>query len=500
MTLWPLSLGLAGVALGWLITRRAAGLRGAGSMLIGLDLALPLGLFALLLSLGARPLFSGLLVAAAGLGFAAADRAKRRTLREPIVFTDAFQALDIFRHPELAAPFPNRLPIAMGFLALIALFALLFALEPARAPLRLPAMLCLLGWIGVAALLAGPARASAARWLRRCGLHGDPVADARHHGLLATLLGHGLIAGAERAQRRAAAGGLPIPSAAAPKGGTARVPLLLVQCESFFDARRLDAAVIPTLLPAYDACRAEALQWGRLQVPCWGANTVRTEFAVLSGLPEAALGMDRFNPYHRFARQRLATLVWQLRAQGYRTICVHPFDGRFYARDRVMPQLGFEHFFDERAFVGAPRVNGLVSDLAVAEVIDTLVAEHRGRLFVFAITLENHGPWSGAALPPGPRLAPGTILPGPDAAAFERYLASLQNGDRLLAALTRQRDDGRLVGFYGDHQPSLPMASAGSPDSDYLLWRAKAPAAPIARPLPAWQLGQAFLEAALLPA
>src|SRR5260370_3809698 len=84
--------------------------------------------------------------------------------------------------------------------------------------------------------------------------------------------------------------------------------------------------------------------FGRLDVPGWGANTMRAEFAVLTGIPESELGYDRFNPYHAFARAPIASLVWRLRNQGYRTVCLHPFDRSFFRRDLTLPALGFETF------------------------------------------------------------------------------------------------------------------------------------------------------------
>ena len=77
-------------------------------------------------------------------------------------------------------------------------------------------------------------------------------------------------------------------------------------------------------------------------MPGWGANTMRTEFAVLTGIPESALGYDRFNPYYGLARVPIESHVWRLRRAGYRTICLHPFDRRFFRRDLAMPALGFE--------------------------------------------------------------------------------------------------------------------------------------------------------------
>ena len=41
----------------------------------------------------------------------------------------------------------------------------------------------------------------------------------------------------------------------------------------------------PGFLAGYDACAGET--YGRLDVPAWGANTMRAEFAVLTGIDEA---------------------------------------------------------------------------------------------------------------------------------------------------------------------------------------------------------------------
>ena len=147
------------------------------------------------------------------------------------------------------------------------------------------------------------------------------------------------------------------------RAGTARnppVPIIIVQCESFFDARRLSPAIPPELLAGFAACCASSAQFGRLAVPGWGANTMRAEFAVLTGIPESELGYDRFNPYYALARTPIESHVWRLRRAGYRTICLHPFDRRFFRRDLAMPALGFERFLG-RETLGGPRTPALLS-------------------------------------------------------------------------------------------------------------------------------------------
>jgi len=92
-----------------------------------------------------------------------------------------------------------------------------------------------------------------------------------------------------------------------------------VQSESFFDPRLLHRGIADGVLGNYDALRAAGAS-GRLAVPGWGAYTMRTEFAFLSGIGANRLGVHRFNPYRRFARQPISTLAWYLRTIGYRTV------------------------------------------------------------------------------------------------------------------------------------------------------------------------------------
>ena len=125
------------------------------------------------------------------------------------------------------------------------------------------------------------------------------------------LIAHCIIARAERPARRAR-----LAAPAIIGTSTAGRPIVLVQCESFFDARYAMPSLPSDFLTGYDAVCDDGT-YGRLVVPAWGANTMRAEFAVLTGIEEAALGYDRFNPYHALARGRIASQVWRLRAAGY---------------------------------------------------------------------------------------------------------------------------------------------------------------------------------------
>ena len=485
--------GLALVAAGWLIPRRAARARwrfSAATLLDASPFAVGAGLG--LLATG-RPLFTGLTALALGAGFALADRTMRETLREPVLFTAAAEFPQLFTHPHLYLPFAGTGTVLAGAAAAGAAVFGLLLFEPPASPAHPILALVLLAVLAALAWAAGqePALGALAAWMRRLGPTGEPFADAAMLGPCAVLGAHGVIARAERAGRRARH---PVPKAGRGRGSA---PLVLVQCESFFDARRLLPDLPPDLLTGFDRCAAMGGVCGRLDVGAWGANTMRAEFAVLTGIAEAALGYDRFNPYYAFARAPLASQVWRLRRAGYRTICVHPFDRRFFRRDLVLPALGFDTFLG-RESLGGGRRPPYHPDPDLARTILQILDEAGPQTFVFAITMGNHGPWPGTA--PG-RFAGLAQLP--QGAALARYLDGLAQSDamlRLLADALEARGDGAVLGFYGDHLPSLPRLFAGlgfaEATTDYVV-RCDGLSAAHRLDLPAHELGRRLVDAVL---
>jgi hypothetical protein len=501
---FEIAAGAVLVLAAWLIPRRVAATKAGDPRAVLLDLFPALLAALMLLIATARPLFTGLVLLSLGAGFALADQTKREAVREPVVFSDMSEVPHIFTHPQLYLPFAGPglviggtlLTLAVGA-ALLRFEAPLWSLQPVPIALILLAILaiCTAMWFAS----REPALGRLAALLRRLEPSGEPFADAARLGPFAMLLVYGVIARAERPARRARHAALPAPALAP---AASDVPLVLVQCESFFDARRLSPAVPHDLLPGLDACLDEGATFGRLDVAGWGANTMRAEFAVLTGIPERDLGYDRFNPYHAFAHAPIASLAWRLRAEGYRTICLHPFDRGFFRRNVTIPALGFERFLGREILGGSSRPP-YRTDPDLAYQVLRAVAEAGPRSFIFVITMGNHGPWleSGPAIDPG--LARRFDAAGlPQGGALLRYLDGLARSDAMLQILLEElgpRRNGCLFGFYGDHVPSLPHAfrhfDFDEWASDYVLLDGTGPSRQAQRlDLPAYRLPQIILD------
>jgi hypothetical protein len=468
------------MALGGALVPRAvsrAPLRLSGRLLLDL---LPSFLgFVLFATLTARPILAGTLILSLMIGFAFVDWVKRATLLEPAVFSDLGEFIELFRHPDLYLPFAGPARVIGAAIGIFVLFGILGVYEtPAwqwtpLSGLLPPLLICAAGWA-----IHGPFINQTAELFRGLKPTGDPFRDAADIGPSAMQFTYSFIARDERSGRRAEAR-KSRPALVMPRS-TGATPIVVVQSESFFDPRRLHPGIPADIVPHFAAVRQFGIQSGRMAVNTWGANTIRTEFSVLTGLPDEAIGFDRFNPYFAFARTPLPSLASRMRAQGYRTICLHPFDRTFYYRHRVLPFLGFDAFIGEEAFAGASRAEGYVRDEEVGKVALELLREEGPHTFLFIITMENHGPWKDAVKNPLlPDLTAG--LPDiPEKAELNAFLHGVRNADTLLGTLCnalRERGGPGLCAFYGDHLPSLPAAfpalGFNETSSDYLIWHSQ---------------------------
>jgi hypothetical protein len=427
--------------------------------------------FTLLLAITQRPFFAAALTASMTLVIVIVSNAKFRALREPFVFTDFGLFSQALRHPRLYLPFLGLVPALVGLVTVVVAAAAGITLEPALSTTT--------GAVGLTAialallLTAGFLLTIATQQAKPVTF--DPVRDIADYGLLPSLWLYWL------AERRQLCGSPPAASAEDGIPATAttgELPhIVVVQSESFFDVRRLWPKVHPSILENFDHISRQAMLHGRLAVPAWGANTMRTEFGFLSGIAATDLGAHRFNPYRRLARQPTESIASRLRRLGYHTICLHPHPASFFDRDQVMPQLGFNEFLDITAFADATRDGPYIADVEVTKKVRQLLNRASVPTFVFAITMENHGPLHLEQVAAGEleRLFEQPPPEGFDDLAV--YLRHLKNADRMIGnlctALARDHRNSLLC-FFGDHVPSMPGVydATGFTDghSDYFIW------------------------------
>jgi hypothetical protein len=436
---------------------------------LALHLGLWLLLFAFELLLFRRPWFGVANVLAILILVVLVSNAKYQSLREPFIFQDFEYFTDALKHPRLYLPFfglGKALLAALGYgAALVAGLTFEPSLTGQIAIADFLIVVATLVVLGIALLWLGARK--------KLPVVFDPEKDMLQPGLMASLWRYG------EEERERCCNHFPYDFVQPAENVLNTLPnLVVVQSESFFDVRELFAGIRPEILREFDGLKSSAASFGRLQVPAWGANTVRTEFAFLSGLGADALGVHRFNPYRKLAQQGVPTLAGFLQNLGYRTVCVHPYPAGFYNRDKVFPLLGFDEFIDIRSFEGVDKTGPYIGDVALAEKVCDLLGEVSDQpIFVFVITMENHGPlhWEKVREGDVERLY---LSPPPGSCEdLTIYLRHLQNADRM-AGMLRDRIEA-LPGagwlcWFGDHVPIMACVYEvmGMPDgqTDYMIW------------------------------
>lgn len=431
--------------------------------------------YALGLALFQRPVFSALTGLAILMLIVMVNNAKFHSLREPFIFQDFEYFTDAIRHPRLYIPFLGWTRAALIAMAVVLAVGIGLALESsplvALGALAYGALVASICTAGALLLAAGHATCPNATHA--------PEADLGRLGLIASLWRYWR----DEVQAIDVAGiQSSLPGSAIGLGDSTILPdLVVIQSESFFDARRSFGLLKPEILAAFDRIRHEGLMHGQLDVPAWGANTVRSEFAFLSGLAPQDLGVHRFNPYRKFVSSSPETLASCLRELGYRTVCIHPYPASFYCRDTVYPKFGFDDFIDIAQFASAEREGPYVGDRALGERVIKELERWREAsdkpLFVFVITMENHGPLhlERVAVDDVARLY---RVPPPDGCDdLTIYARHLVNADAMFGAIQVSLLDSpreSMLCIYGDHVPIMPgvYSSLGEPDgkTDYVLW------------------------------
>ena len=434
--------------------------------------ALPaLGVFALLLALTRRLLLSSWLMLLALAGLYAANNAKLGTLQTPLLpadlrfFSEPGPALQLFsQYLHVDALRWLLIGLAIAFTAVLCRERRLRSLAGWRAPL-----LGALALLAVASLVIGTQPWRKVYHSAQAGFQPWALTESTvRTGLIGSLLlyhweiGAGGVPAADRASAVALlqAHAPELRAALAAATTDTELPdIVVLQSESLFDPARLREVLSGRWLPEYHRLAAAATS-GDMQVPTFVGGTIRTEFEVLTGAPLASLGGVQY-PWLELAQDAWPGLTRVLDRHGYRSTAIHPNSSAFWNRARTYPALGFERFIDSASF-DAERIVGLfISDAALTDRVLAELPDDGPPRFVFAISMENHGPFDWrpgldparlAALPMPERLDAGGRL------WFGNYLYLLDDADHELGRLAealKARPRRTLLLFYGDHLPGL---------------------------------------------
>lgn len=196
---------------------------------------------------------------------------------------------------------------------------------------------------------------------------------------------------------------------------------------------------------------------GNLYVSVFGGATSDTEYEFLTGNSMAVMPKNCV-PYQQFVTEPTDSLATILKNQGYYNIAIHPYGKSGYKRDIVYPLLGFDEFLSMDDFENPEIIRSYISD---KESYKKIIEEYETKgkdspLFIFNVTVQNHGGYNGKVLFDDNESVKLTDMPGhPD---IEQYLSLLRRTDQSFQVLTdyfSKQEEPTIILIYGDHQPAL---------------------------------------------
>ncbi|WP_426701075.1 LTA synthase family protein [Rhodanobacter sp. Col0626] len=359
----------------------------------------------------------------------------------------------------------------LGLLAALSLVVLAWRLEPPLFPRRTRGARLMAGVVlaaTLASMLAGVTtwgRIYNARvlWLEPW----SATSTATHSGLISSLMMFHLQYGqGKRKPDRAAAAQLIGQSTPAllqllqTPTTTDKLPdIVVVQSESFFDPTIMRGYEHSNFAPNLRRLAAHGIS-GKLHVPTFGGGTIRTEFEVLTGLSLRYFDNLQF-PYLQMSHKAVPSLVRTLGAHGYTTMALHGNDPAFWNRTAAFKAIGFDKFVSQSSFPPGAAMDGkYMADSAMTDEIMQQLKDSGPPQFIFAISIEAHGPYDVEPTHAAERDA----IPVPDGISgrdkleLQTYLYHLKHADAELGRLVKQlaqRQRPSLVLFYGDHLPAL---------------------------------------------
>lgn len=233
--------------------------------------------------------------------------------------------------------------------------------------------------------------------------------------------------------------------------------IIVIMNESFADLS--DIAPFETDEPVLEFIPAlkENTISGDLYVSTYGGGTANSEFEFLTAHSMAFLPTGSV-PYLQYVNENTSTLPKLLKAVGYQTVAIHPYEASGWNRPEVYEDFQFDKFMSEDDFKNPDYLRSYVSDAdSYAKVIETFEKKTSGEpIFIFNVTMQNHGGYGktydninyDVKLSEYPGMYPET----------EQYLSVVKSTDdatRDLIEYFSQQEEPTIVCFFGDHLPSM---------------------------------------------
>ena len=197
---------------------------------------------------------------------------------------------------------------------------------------------------------------------------------------------------------------------------------------------------------------------GNLEVSVCGGNTANSEFEFLTGHTMDYFPMGSI-PFQQYITKAVPSLASQLKAAGYETYGMHPYNSTGWKRNEIYPLLGLDTNYFVRDFENREYIRDYVSDAsAYDKIIEVYENKGDNPVFVFEVTMQNHGGYTEKH----ENFMPDIQVEEFDNFALNQYLSLVKVSDAELKKLIQyfsEVEEDTVILFFGDHQPNDSIAN-----------------------------------------
>lgn len=234
------------------------------------------------------------------------------------------------------------------------------------------------------------------------------------------------------------------------------VDIVVIQSEAFMDISRIKEMSFSKAPLTYFKKWQKLSQYGEMRVPVNGGMTCNSEFEFLTGVRQDAIA---YNPYVTLIapnEDKVNSLPWLLKANGYATTAIHPYERTYFNRDQVYPKLGIDQFISMESIKNPKKIGYWISDKTSFELVSAQLGKSAKNQFIFNVTVQNHAPFTYKPANDLIKISSKAIISDLERTSLQNYATGLYYTDQSLNAFLEQikkRSKRTIVVFYGDHQP-----------------------------------------------
>lgn len=226
--------------------------------------------------------------------------------------------------------------------------------------------------------------------------------------------------------------------------------------ESFWDIGHIASVKLPRdPIPVFHS-KGKNFRRTRLISPVFGGNTCIAEFEILTGMSHGFFPPGSI-AYNQFIRRPVPSLAKVFKENGYRTIAIHSFKKWFWNRFNVYRHLGFDDFISVES-MEQPEIKGTyVADEELARYIVKYSAADTAPRFIFALSMQNHGPYTYERYPVLDKPIKTGLSPSADR-EYNTFLQGIIDADKSLKIIidyVKKSHKPILLLFFGDHLPGF---------------------------------------------